>query len=114
MGIPLRVLDVARSVIDEVNRLIDGHTARLLYVDQLRDALQSIAANLREAQGRRPGPERNQFLRYALGSSQEADEHLRANMAARRIPERQFWRLHHRLTLTRKMTESLMASGPSH
>src|SRR5262245_19398492 len=93
----LRVLDAAREVVDEVNHLCDGSRGRLLYDKQLRSAAQSICANIREAFGRRRGPERNQFLRFARGSAEEVDEHLRSNWGAKRIEANEYWRLHNRL-----------------
>jgi four helix bundle protein len=110
MGIPLRVLEAARLVVDDINELIDTSRRRLLNEKQLRDAAQSITANLREAQGRRVGAERNVFLSYAAGSSEEADEHLRANYARQRIAPSRYWHLHNRLVVVAKMTASLMKS----
>jgi hypothetical protein len=56
--------------------------------------------------GRDPGPDRNTFYRYARGSAEETDEHLRANFADRRLPRASFWRLHNRLLLIVKMIDS--------
>ena len=81
MANPLRVIDAARLVLEEVEILIDRSSRRLLHDDQLRKAAQSIGANIREAYGRRVGPERNQFFRYARASAEETDEHLRSNLS---------------------------------
>ncbi|MEX2179799.1 MAG: four helix bundle protein, partial [Gemmatimonadaceae bacterium] len=108
---PLRVLDAARSVADNVNELADLARPRLLHDKQLREAAGSIAANIREGYGRRPGAERNQFLRYARGSAEEADEHLRVNVQRERIAAAQYWRLHNRLVVIAKMLGSLMERG---
>jgi four helix bundle protein len=48
----LNVLDAAQQLADRVNDLIDRFPRRLLHVTQLRDAVQSIVANIGEAFGR--------------------------------------------------------------
>ena len=108
----LRVLEVARFVVDGINALQASATGALAQDVQLRRSAQSIAANVREAYGRRAGPERNQFLRFARGSAEEADEHLRAHVAQSRIPERSYWQLHHRIMLCIKMLNGLMRIAP--
>jgi four helix bundle protein len=108
MDNPLRVMDAARSVVDEINALLDEPGSRILYNDQLRDSAQSIAANLREAYGRRAGRERSQFLRFARGSAEETDEHLRANFRAARLEARRYWPLHNRLMVILRMLTSLI------
>ena len=108
MANPLRVIDATRSVIDEVERLISTARPPLLHDEQLHRAAASIAANIREAYGRRKGAEGNQFLRYARGSAEEADEHLRANFRAERIPAKRFWPLHNRLAVIVRMLTALM------
>jgi four helix bundle protein len=105
----LRVLDAAQAVVDEINELLDRRKGKFLYVDQIRESAGSITASIREAYGRRKGPERNQFPRYARGSAQETDERIRANYRANRLPAKQYWRLHHRLAAIVKMLNSLMA-----
>ena len=106
MDQPLRVLDVARAVVDEVNELLDQR--RLFYHDQIREAAGSITSNIREAFGRQPGRSRHQFLFYARGSAEETDERLRANHRRNNIPMTTYWRLHHRLTVIVKMLNALM------
>jgi four helix bundle protein len=103
MSTDFRLLDAARAVEDEVNGLIAASRRPVLHRSQLEESAQSIAANIREAYGRRKGPERNQFLRVARSSSEETDEHLRSNVAARRIDQKTFWRLHNRLSVIEKM-----------
>lgn len=108
MASQLRVLDAARSVVDDVNALIDRRGDSLLYAVQLRRAAGSVTANIREAYGRRRGAERNQFFRFARGSAEETDEHLRSNFARGRIPAGHYWYLHHRLVVVIKMLNRLM------
>ena len=104
-----RVLDAARQVADDVNALIAREGRRLIDPLQLQGAVNSIAANIREAYGRRIGPERNMFLRIARSSSEDTDEHLRGNCSAGRIPERQFYRQHNRLRIIVRMRNRLMS-----
>ncbi|HEU4996973.1 MAG TPA: four helix bundle protein [Gemmatimonadaceae bacterium] len=108
MANKLRVLDAARTIVDAVNELIETSPRKLIYESQLRDSAGSIAANIREAYGRRPGPERNVFFRYAIGSAQETDEHLRANFANRRIDSKRYWQMHNRLIAIQRMLIALM------
>lgn len=104
----LRVLDAARAVVDDIVTMISRSRHPILHEAQLRDAAQSITANIREAYGRRRGPERNQFFRFARGSAEEADEHLRANFAANRLPARLYWQMHNRLAVIVRMLSALM------
>jgi four helix bundle protein len=106
---PLRVLDAARSVVDDLNRLLDAPSQRLLHEDQLRKCSESITANIREAIGRQPGKERHQFLRFARGSAEETDEHLRTNYASNRLPGKRYWRFHNRLLTIVKMLNAMMS-----
>ena len=101
------LLGALRAVVDELNRLLAGTARRRLYSSQLRDAAESIPANIREGMGRRQGPEREQFWRFARASAEKTDEHLRANFAAKRIASGPYWRLHHRLMLVVKILRKL-------
>ena len=103
-----RALEASRAVVDEINDLLDDPDLSLIYRSQLRESAQSIPANIREAIGRDVGRDRNQFFRVARGSAEETDEHLRANFAAGRIPEKTYWRLHNRLMVLVKMLDALM------
>ena len=98
-----RVLEVARAVADETNKLLGNRQLRLIHRGQLRDAAQSIPANIREGMGRKPGPHRNQAYRNARGSAEETDEHLRAHFADGRLSPAEFWRLHNRIALVVRM-----------
>lgn len=99
-----RLLSAARAVADEVNELLRPK-GRLIHRPQLRDSAQSVAANIREGMGRNRGPDRNQAYRYARGSAEETDEHLRANFADGRIPRATFRRLRNRLIVIVKMID---------
>jgi four helix bundle protein len=105
---PFRVLEAARAVADEVNRLLGNRKLQLIHRGQLRDAAQSIAANIREGMGRKPGPHRNQAYRDARGSAEETDEHLRANFADGRIPAAGYWRIHNRIALVVKILTTIV------
>ena len=108
MGPPPRLIDAARMVADETNRLLDRRPQRYLHEVQLRRTAQSISANIREAYGRKAGRDRQQFLRVARGSAEEMDEHWRANYGARRIDPATYWRLHHRLMTIVKLLDVLL------
>lgn len=103
-----RALEVARAVVDEVHRMIARSGRRILHKKQLLESAESIVANIREAQGRSIGPDRNQFFRFARASAEETDEHLRTNFVGQRVPEQWYWQQHHRLVLTIKMLNKLM------
>jgi four helix bundle protein len=109
-GPRLRVLDGARLVVDDINKLLNGR--RLPNASQLRDAAESITANIQEGFGRDAGPDRNQFLRFARASAEETNERLRARYGARDIPAKVYWSLHHRLVAIGRMLTNLMSKGP--
>lgn len=108
MGEPLRVLEAARAVVNDVNELLDARRGRLIYRNQIRESAGSIPANIREASGRQPGAERNQFLRFARGSCEETDERLLANFRSSRLAEERFWSIHNRLAVIVKMLNAMM------
>jgi len=105
----LKVLEIARWIGDEVERLIEAANPPLLNAAQLSDAAGSIASNIREAFGRRKGPERNQFLRYSRGSAEETDEWLQRNVRRKRLAESDFWPVHNRIAVCIKMLNALGA-----
>jgi four helix bundle protein len=105
-----RALEAARVVADEINSLLSNRKLRLIHRAQLRDAAQSVPANLREGMGRKPGPHRDQAYRDARGSAEETDEHLRANFADGRLPPSEYWRLHTRIALIVKMLSRLVVT----
>ena len=110
-GPRLRVLDGARLVVDDINRLLSSR--RLPNAGQLRDAAESITANIQEGFGRDAGPDRNQFLRFARASAEETNERLRARFGASDIPAKVYWSLHHRLVAVQRMLTNLMSKGTS-
>ena len=105
----LDVLDAAEKVADEINALIDARRpGELIHVGQLRDSVESIAANIREGFGRGPGRERSHSLRTARGETEETIGHLRTNFASNRISRETFWPLRNRLLTIVKMINSLL------
>lgn len=108
MANEFRIMDVARMVADDVERLLATAKPPLVHQQQLSESSQSIAANIREAYGRRKGPERNQYFRVSRSSTEETDEHLRKNFAARRIVPKEYWKQHNRLTVIHKGLCTLM------
>ena len=106
MNNPLRVLDAARSVVEDVDRLLDSGT--LLRQGQLRESVESITSNIREAYGQRPGRARAKFFIHARGSAEETDEHLWANFKANRVDQPIFWRLHNRIAVVVRMLNRLI------
>ena len=104
----LAVLDAAEQVADEINCLIDSAPRRLIHTGQLRKAAQSIGANISEGFGRGSVRDRNQSLRVSRAEAEETIGHLRANVAAKRIPQATFWRLRNRLITIVKMLTSLL------
>ena len=68
----LVLLDAAEQVADQVNALIDqSPRGRLLHVSQMRASVQSIAANISEGLGRRPGRDRERSFEIARGETEE-------------------------------------------
>ena len=104
-----RLLHLARLVVDEIHRLLDRNRPRMVNRDQLRECASSITGNIREAYGRRRGPERNQFLRYAKASAEECDERLRTNFASGRLRATTYWQLRDRLNVIIRMIDALMS-----
>ena len=105
---PFRVLEAARVVTDDINKLLGNRKLRSIHRGQLRDAAQSIPANIREGMGRKPGTHRNQAYRDARGSAEETDEHLRANFVDGRIPPGHYLRIHNRIPLVVKILTTIV------
>jgi four helix bundle protein len=105
----LRVLDAARMVVDDINRVLKRR--RLPNATQLREAAESITANIKEGLGRAEGPDRNQFFRFARGSAEETNERLGTRFRAEDIPGKTYWPLHHRLVTISRMLTNLMSGS---
>ena len=105
----LDVLDAAERATDEVNALIDRlPRGRLLYARQLREAVQSIGANISEGFGRGRGRDRDRSLEIARGEAEEAIRHLGANFRTYRIGPEDYWPLRNRLVVIVKMLNALL------
>jgi four helix bundle protein len=104
----LKVLEAARQVADEVNRLIDNGS--LIHVYQLRKSSQSVPANIKEGFTHRTIPKRNQSLGVSRSEAEETIEHLRPNYVENRIDRKTFFRLKNRLITIVKMLDSLIES----
>ena len=105
----LALLDAAERTADQVIALIDrSPRGRLLHVRQMRDAVQSIAANISEGLGRRPGRDRARSFEIARGETEEAIAHLGANFRTDRIDKRDYWPIHNRLVVIVKMVDSFL------
>ena len=105
----LNVLEAAEQLVQMVNELIDqSPRGRLLHVQQLRDAVSSIAANISEAFGREPGGARRQSLGIARGETEEAIRHMKENYSASRVPSPRYWPIHNRLLVLSKMVTGLL------
>jgi four helix bundle protein len=105
----LAVLDAANRAADLVNELIDrSPQGRLLHVRQLRDAVQSVVANIREGFGRGTGRDRDRPLEIARGEAEEAVGHLATNFRARRITPRDYWPRRNILIVVAKMLTAIL------
>jgi four helix bundle protein len=108
MGPPPRLIEAARLVEDETNRLLDRRPRYYLHEHQLRKTVGSIAFNVREAYGRNSGPDRRHRLIIARGSAEEADEQWGSNYRSRRLAPQPYWRLHNRLMTIVKLIDGTL------
>ena len=107
----LNVLDAASKATDLVNKLIDrSPRGRLLHVQQLRDAVQSIGANISEGFGRASGRARNHSLDIARGETEEAIRHMQTNFRSARISATDYWPIRNLLVAIAKMLTALLRS----
>jgi four helix bundle protein len=107
----LNVLDAAERVAVMVNQLIErSPRGQLLHVQQLRDAVQAIAANITEGFGRATRGARDYSLRVAHGETEEAICHMRANFRANRVEPTDYWPIHNLLVVISKMLAKLLRS----
>jgi four helix bundle protein len=105
----LTVLDAAEQAATQINALIDrSKRPPLLHVRQLRDAAQSVVANIAEGFGRGTGRDRDRSLEIARGESDETIRHLSANFRANRIGAIEYRPLHNRSVVIVKMLNSLL------
>ena len=105
----LDVLDAAERAVVVLNELIERYPRRLLYVRQMRESAQSVAANIGEGFGRRSGgPDLARSLEIARGEAEETIRHLSANLRTDRITAKEYWPLHNLLRVIVKMLTSLM------
>jgi four helix bundle protein len=94
-----------------LNKLIEriGHR-QLLHVSQMRDAAQSVPANISEGFGRATRAERDNKLRVARGENEEAISHLRANLRLQRLTKRDYWPVYNVFRAVGKMLDGLLNS----
>ncbi|HEX5073392.1 MAG TPA: four helix bundle protein [Gemmatimonadaceae bacterium] len=105
----LIVLDAAEQAAKQVNALIDRSTRPpLLHVKQLRDAAQSVVANIAEGFGRGTGRDRDRSLEIARGEAEETIRHLNANYQANRISGTDYYALRNRYVVIVKMLNALL------
>ena len=105
----LNVLDATERATDKVNKLIDGPSGwRVLHARQMRDSVQSIAANIAEGFGRGTRADRARLLRIARGEAEETIQHLNANFRARRLAPADYWSLRNLLVVIVKMLNSFL------
>ena len=108
----LDVLDAAEKAAEMVNKLIARkRRRRLLHVPQLRDAAQSVRANIAEAFGRGDGPDRRRVLRIARAEADEVIQHLKTNFADERLEPTEYWPVRNRYIVIVKMLKSLGSRG---
>ena len=105
----LDVIDAAERAAQLVNELIDrSRSRRLLHVGQMRDAVQSVGANISEGFGRGKGRDRAHSLEIARGEAEETIRHLSANFRAGRLTATEYWPIHNLLVVIVKMLNSLL------
>ena len=105
----LYVLDASERAADQINELIDGPSGRrLLHVIQMRNSVQSIAANIAEGFGRGSNGDRARLLRIARGEAEETIRHLNANFRAKRVTSQDYWTIHNRLVVIVKMLNAFL------
>ena len=105
----LNVLQASERAADRVNQLIDGASGRrLLHVNQLRNSVQSIGANIAEGFGRGTDRDRARLLRIARGEAEETIRHLGTNFRAKRVAPAEYWSIHNLLVVIVKMLNSFL------
>jgi four helix bundle protein len=103
------VLEASERAADRINTLIDGPSGRrLLRIYQMRDSVQSIAANIAEGFGRGTDGDRARLLRIARGEAEETIRHLNANWRAKRVSPGDYWPTRDLLVVVVRMLNSLL------
>ena len=103
----LALKELAQLILADVVQLSAGRS-KLIFKAQLLDAAGSLHGNVGEAFGRGSDRDRNRVLFIARGEAEEAIRHLLANRMAKRVQDRSYWRIHHRLVTAVKMIDSIM------
>jgi four helix bundle protein len=104
----LAVLDAAERAAEGVDRLVDRLPRRLLHAKQMRDAVQSISANISDGFGRGKGRDRARQLEITRGEAEAIIRHLSANLRSNRIDPKDYWPLHNLLVVIVKMLTALL------
>jgi four helix bundle protein len=106
----LNVLDAAERAAQQLNELIDrAPPRRLLHVGQMRDSMQSVAANISEGFGRATGGrDRARSLEIARGETEETIRHLNANFGTNRIDAKDYWSFRNLLVVIARMLNALL------
>jgi four helix bundle protein len=106
----LNVLDAAERAAQQLNELIDrSPPRRLLHVRQMRESMQSVAANISEGFGRGTGGrDRARPLEIARGETEETIRHLNANFRTNRIDPKDYWSLRNLLVVIVRMLNALL------
>jgi four helix bundle protein len=95
-------------VLAEIKTCINQSPSPFVGAGQLRDSAESVCANIAEAYGRPGRGDRRKHLGYARGSAEETSELLRSAFDDRRLSEKAYWRVHHRLVTIIKMLTTQM------
>jgi four helix bundle protein len=103
----LALKELVQLILADIIQLAAGRS-KLIFKAQLLDAAGSLHGNVGEAFGRGSDRDRNRVLFIARGEAEEAIRHLLANRMAKRVDDRPYWRIHHRLVTAVKMIDSIM------
>src|SRR5262245_8548823 len=104
----LKVIDATERATDGVNHLIDRRFGRrLLHINQMRNSMQSVGANISEGFGRGPGRDISRYLRMARCEAEETIRHLASNFRDERVSPNEYWPLHNLLVVIVKMLDVL-------
>ena len=105
----LAVLDAANRAADLIDDLIKrSPRGQLLHVRQMRKAVQSVVANIKEGFGRGTGRDRDRPLEIARGEAEETSGHLATKFRERRIRPPDYWPRHNLLVVIVKMLNGLL------